>query len=177
MTRAAVLAIIVGAMTFGVFPAAAPAAADPPSDAPVAYLIGACWDPSKPVEQKPATIVYGCDSSSVMVDMTWTAWDGDGAQGTGTDDAVECKPNCAQGSRLANPIMVHAWNPLPATDLGCPADVQFYSDYTVAYPQGVPPWVRPGTSWTDGVDYVYVDGLPAVHFSGQRPYSCTPLAG
>jgi hypothetical protein len=32
------------------------------------------------------------------------------------------------------------------------------------------------TSRTEGVDYVYVDGLPAVHFSGQAPFNCTPPA-
>jgi hypothetical protein len=169
MLRAAVLPILVGALASGFLALAPQAAAEPE-----AYLIGACWDPGKPVEQEPSTIIYGCDSSSVMVDMTWTSWNADGATGTGTDDAVECQPNCAQGRRLANPIIVHAWNPLSASDIGCPPGIEFYSDYTVAYPAGVPPWVRPGTSWTEGVDYVYVDGLPAVHFSGQRPFSCTP---
>jgi hypothetical protein len=151
------------------------AAADPPAAGDTAYLIGACWDPSQPVEQQPARIVYGCDLSSVMENMSWSSWGADGASGTGTDNAVECQPNCAEGRRLFNPIIVHAWNPLPADKPGCPAGVEFYSDFTVAYPEAVPPWVKPGTSWTDGVDYTYVDGLPAVHFSSQGPLSCTPL--
>ncbi|MDT5110635.1 MAG: hypothetical protein QOE20_2525, partial [Mycobacterium sp.] len=35
-----------------------------------------------------------------------------GAKGTGTDSSIECQPNCANGTRLTNPIAVHAWNPV-----------------------------------------------------------------
>lgn len=174
MIRAVVVSTAAVMAAFGL--AAAPAAADPPAPDSTAYLIGACYDPSQPVQEKPATIVYGCDRSSVMQDMTWTSWGADGATGTGTDNAVDCQPNCAQGQRLLNPIIVHAWNPLPPNKFGCPDGVDFYSDYTVAYPDAVPPWVKPGTSWTEGVEYTYVDGLPAVHFSNQGPFSCTPLS-
>jgi hypothetical protein len=175
MVRAVVVSTAAVLAAFGL--AAAPAAAaDPPAPEGTAYLIGACYDPSQPVVEKPATIVYGCDNSSVMQDMTWTSWDAAGATGTGIDNAVECQPNCAEGRRLANPIIVHAWNPLPPKGIGCPPGVDFYSDYTVAYPQDVPPWVKPGTSWTHGVDYLYLDGLPAVHFSNQGAFSCTPLS-
>ena len=142
---------------------------------PTAYMFGACWDPSQPVAEKPATIVYGCDNSSVMQNMTWSSWGVDGAYGTGIDNAVECQPNCAEGKRLNNPIVVHAWNPEPADKPGCPAGVQFYTDFTVAYPEGVPPWVKPGTSWSADVDYINLNGLPAVHFKNQEPYSCTAL--
>nr|WP_099023447.1 hypothetical protein [Mycolicibacterium palauense] len=163
------------------WPAAPVAGAEPPtpdgpSDAST-YLIGACWDPSQPAEERPATVVYGCDHSSVMEDMTWSSWGADGATGTGVDNAVECQPNCAQGRRLSNPIVVHAWNPAPPDKPGCPPGLQFYRDMTVAYPATAPPWVVPGTSWTDGVDYIDVDGMPAVHFQYQGPYSCTPLSG
>lgn len=152
------------------------AAAEPTVPAPTAYLIGKCWDPSKPVEQKPATVVYGCDMTSVMEDMTWTAWDADGAQGTGTDNSVECQPNCAQGQHLINPIVVTAANPQSAAKPGCPDGVQFYSDFTVAYPKGVPPWIKPGTTWGDDVEFITVNGMPAVNFFDQGPFSCTPLS-
>jgi hypothetical protein len=171
MTRAAVLVATVLSVAVTGVPAAQ---AVPLSEVEPAYLIGACWDPAQPVEQKPATLVYLCDHTSVMREMTWTSWGPDGATGTGIDDAVECQPNCAEGTRLANPIRVHAWNPQPATAAGCPAGVQFYTDFTVAYPEGVPPWVQPGTSWTEDVDYIVLDGMPAVHFKNQHPLSCTP---
>lgn len=142
---------------------------------PVTYMIGKCFDPSQAVEERPATVIYNCDDTGIMKDMTWTSWGIDGANGTGVDSSVECKPNCAQGPTLVNPIVVHAWNPLPPTATGCPAGVQFYSDITIAYPEGAPPWIIPGTTWDTGTDFVEVDGMPAVHFSEVKPLSCTPL--
>ncbi|OBF11361.1 hypothetical protein [Mycobacterium sp. ACS4331] len=171
MIRAALIAA--GTCTLAVS-GLAPASADPDASGETAYLIGACYDPSQPVTERPATLVYGCDHSSVMTDMTWTSWGADGATGTGIDDAVECQPNCAQGARLSNPIVVHAWNPQPPAAAGCPDGVQFYTDFTVAYPEGVPPWVQPGTSWTEDVDFIRLDGVPAVHFKNQGPLTCTP---
>lgn len=160
-----VLAVLSGAAT-------GTAAAEPAT----VYMFGSCYDPSQPLQEQPQRVVYGCDSTSVMENMTWTAWGPDGAQGTGTDDAIECQPNCAQGNHLYNPIVVHAWNPKPADRPGCPPGVQFFSDFTVAYPAGLPPWVVPGTAWGADVQYVYVDGMPAVHYFDQHPYSCTPLS-
>lgn len=150
-----------------------PAAAAEPSSP--AYQFAACFDPGQPVVEKPQIVVYGCDHTSVMEDMTWTAWGADGASGIGVDNAIECKPNCAQGPRLMNPIVVHAWNPAPAETPGCPVGVEFYRDFTVAYPQGVPPWVQPGTSWTEDVSFIDLDGMPAVHFMNQTPSTCIPL--
>ncbi|MCX2929583.1 hypothetical protein ORI20_04810 [Mycobacterium sp. CVI_P3] len=151
------------------------AAADPAQDG-IVYVFGSCYDPSQPLQEKPQQVVYGCDSTSIMENMTWSTWGADGATGTGTDNAVRCQPNCAQGPHLYNPIVVHAWNPAPADKPGCPANARFYTDVTVAYPAGVPPWVVPGTTWGPDVEYTYVDGMPAVHFFDQRPYSCTPLS-
>ena len=152
--------------------AADPAVPDPGYDT-VTYLIGKCWDPSQPVEQEPTRVKYNCDGTSVMENMAWSSWSADGANGTGTDSSVECQPNCATGPRLVNPIVVHAWNPLPAD--GCPPNLQFYSELTVAYPQGVPPWITPGTQWNPQTLFTTVDGMPAVHYINQGAYSCTPL--
>jgi hypothetical protein len=105
--------------------------------------------------------------------MVWTTWDADSARGTGTDTSVECQPNCAQGTTLVNPIVVHAWNPVAAPDAACPRNVEFYTDMTIAYPKGAPPWIDPGTTWSPGTDFVTVDGMPAVHYSGLTP-TCGP---
>ena len=78
------------------------AAAEPP-----AYAIGKCVDPSQPVPQRPAQFDYNCDATGVMQDMVWTSWDRDGARGSSTDTSIECQPNCAQGARLTDPIVVH----------------------------------------------------------------------
>lgn len=142
---------------------------------PVTYMIGRCYDPTQPVVERPVEVEYNCDGTSIMEQMAWTAWGPDGASGFGMDNSVQCQPDCAQGPHLRFPIVVHAWNPKAPTTPGCPDGVEFYSDLTVAYPVGVPPWVVPGTSWSPTVDYTYVDGMPAVHFADQGPHSCTPL--
>ncbi|TGD88264.1 hypothetical protein BayCH28_10925 [Mycolicibacterium sp. CH28] len=171
MVRALLAACAVLAMAMAALANTATAAADPTT----AYMFGRCYDPSQPIEEQPQRVVYGCDSTSIMENMTWSSWGADGARGTGTDNSVECQPNCAQGRHLYNPIVVHAWNPVPADRPGCPGNVAFYSDFTVAYPAGVPPWVVPGTTWGSDVEYTYVDGMPAVHYLDQHPFSCTPL--
>lgn len=138
------------------------------------YAIGKCYDASRPPEERPTRFAYNCDETGVMEGMTWSSWGADGALGTGTDSAIECQPNCAQGARVSNPIVVHAWNPQPPSTVGCLPGVQFYSDMTIAYPKGVPPWIKPGTTWDDGTDFVTEDGMPAVHFSGLTP-RCAPV--
>ena len=42
------------------------------------------------------------------------------------------------------------------------------------FDHGAPPWITPGVTWSPGTDFVTVDGMPAVHFSGLTP-TCTPL--
>jgi hypothetical protein len=133
------------------------------------YAIGKCYDATQAPEQRPAAFAYNCDQTGVMQDMTWSSRDSEGANGSGTDSSVECQPNCAEGTRVFNPIAVHAWNPQSPATPGCPSDVQFYSDMTIAYPDGVPPWINPGTTWDTGTDFVTVNGKPAVHFSGLTP--------
>lgn len=140
---------------------------------PSVFAIGKCVDPSQPALQRPTRFAYNCDETGVMEAITWASWGADGAQGTGTDSSVECQPNCAESTRLTNPIVVHAWNALSPKDVGCPAGVQYYSDMTIAYPKGGPPWITPGTTWTPGTEFVTVDGMPAVHFSDLIP-NCRP---
>ena len=96
------------------------ATADPPPGTTV-FTIGKCFDPGQPAQQRPVRFDYDCNNTGVMEDMTWTSWGVDGAEGSGTDSSIECQPNCAQGSRLTNPILVHAWNPLQPTGRKCPA--------------------------------------------------------
>jgi hypothetical protein len=151
-----------------------PGAAADPEPGTTVFAIGKCFDPGQPALQRPARFAYNCDDTGVMDDMTWTSWGAEGAQGNGTDNSIECQPNCAQGTLLTNPILVRAWNPLPPSTADCPSNVQFYSDMTIAYPNGAPPWINPGTTWSDGTDFVTVDGMPAVHFSDLKP-NCRAL--
>ena len=166
------IAIAAGAVVL--FGGSAIASADPAEEDTTIFAIGKCYDPSQPPVQRPASFAYNCNTTGEMQDMTWSLWGADGARGTGTDSSVECQPNCAEGTRLLNPIVVHAWNPATSTSPACPPDVKFYSDLTIAYPKGAPPWIKPGTTWSPGTDFVTVDDMPAVHFSGLKP-SCAPL--
>lgn len=165
----------IAASAVAVFGATATAFAEPAQEQDASiYAIGKCYDPSQPPVQRPTSFAYNCDNTGVMQDMTWSAWGSDGADGVGTDSSVECKPNCAQGTTLINPIVVHAWNPATAPSATCPQDVKFYTDMTIAYPKGAPPWINPGTTWSPGTDFVTVDGMPAVHYSELTP-TCAPL--
>ncbi|MGU3500635.1 hypothetical protein [Mycobacterium sp. C31M] len=119
-----------------------------PTDA--VYAIGMCFDPANPLPQRPAVFDYNCDDTGVLHDMVWSTWDDQGASGFGTDISVECQPNCAEGARLTNPVVVHAWNPQPSSSPSCPANARFYADVTIAYPHTVPPWIQPGTEWYPG---------------------------
>jgi hypothetical protein len=85
------------------------------------FAIGKCFDPAQPAQQRPTGFDYNCDDTGVMEDMTWTSWGVDGAEGSGTDRSVECQPNCAQGARLTNPILVRAWNPLTPNSVDRPS--------------------------------------------------------
>lgn len=154
--------------------ASATASADPTEPGGPTYAIGKCYDPAQPPVPRPASLAYNCNNTGVMADMTWSAWGADGARGTGTDRSVECQPNCAEGATLVNPIVVHAWNPVTSPSAACPQNVQFYTDMTIAYPEGVPPWINPGTTWSPGTDFVTVDGMPAVHYTQSAP-TCEPL--
>ena len=164
----------IAASVVAIFGATATAAAEPVEQDGTTFAIGKCYDPGKPPVEKPVSFEYNCDNTGVMKDMAWTAWGADGANATGTDSSVECRPNCAQGRTLVNPIIVHAWNPVAAPSAACPQDVTFYTDMTIAYPKGTPPWIKPGTTWSPGTDFVTVDGMPAVHYSELTP-TCAPL--
>jgi hypothetical protein len=164
-TAAAVVGVVIGAAA--ALLVAGQAAADPVDAS--GYANGKCFAAGDAPEVKPVRFAYNCDETGVMQDMTWSSWDSDGAHGAGTDNAIECQPNCAQGTRVINPIVVHAWNPQAPTTPGCPPGVKFYADMTIAYPEGTPPWIDPGTTWDTGTDFVTVDDMPAVHYSGLTP--------
>lgn len=148
----------------------APSAAADPHPLSVTYAIGKCVTAEQPATAEPTSFDYNCDGTGVLEDMNWTEWGRDGARGTGEDSSIECQPNCAEGARLTNPVVVHAWNPTISDNPECPAATLFYRDMTIAYPEGVPPWITPGTTWDEGTDFVMVDDMPAVHFSAMDPF-------
>jgi hypothetical protein len=132
------------------------------------YMFGRCFGPSDLIQFRPATVVYGCDSTGIMEKMTWVNWGPDVADGGGTDDSTDCVPSCAQGKRYYNPVVVHAWNPKPA---GCRANILFWADFVIAYPQGTPPDLGPRRNGYDS-EFIQYDGMPAVHYFNQTARSC-----
>src|SRR5690606_40629065 len=93
-------AALIGAAALTILAAASPAAADPagPADPaaephPVSYLIGRCYDPSQPVEERPERILSNCEGTGRMRELTWTQWDAESARGTVIAESDECKPN------------------------------------------------------------------------------------
>lgn len=146
------------------------AAADPQPEQ-ILYAIGKCVTADQPAQAKPERFDYNCDGTGVLEDMNWTEWGYDGAKGTGEDSSIECQPNCAEGTKLTHPVVVHAWNPKQERgNSECPPGAAFYRDMTISYPDGAPPWIKPDTNWDEGIDFVTVDGMPGVHFSNLNPW-------
>lgn len=168
MARALAPSLLVIAAAFAPL-IAAPSAAAEPSPA-VQYAIGKCVTTEQPASVEPVRFDYNCDGTGILEGMVWTEWGPDGAKGTGKDTSIECQPNCAQGASLTNPVVVHAWNPTASDNPVCPAGTLFYRDMTIAYPDGVPPWIAPGATWDEGTDFVMIDDMPGVHFSNLDPF-------
>jgi hypothetical protein len=120
------------------------------------YAIPGCYPPNKTGadQNRPTQVVLqGCMSNGLWLEgMTWSTWGPDGADGTGTIAANTCEVNCASGPVVKNPVVVHAQNPQPAPQRShCPADVQFYSQVVLAFPNGSPPaqYVTTNTRYRD----------------------------
>ncbi|MBZ4557608.1 hypothetical protein GBO17_02400 [Mycobacterium avium subsp. hominissuis] len=139
--------------------AAAPAAGPPPT--PESYAIPGCYNPSVlPVERPKKLNVLGCASVAVALqDMSWSSWGPQGADGTGTAVFKLCDPNCATGSQLTEPVVVHAWNPQPPRrEAICQDGLKIFADMILAFPKDVPP---PDVQKMN----TQYHGMPAVHFA------------
>ncbi|MEB4211398.1 hypothetical protein OQ789_20435 [Mycobacterium sp. 94-17] len=137
-----------------------PAPSSAPS-APESFAIPGCYNPSVPPVARPRKLnVLGCASVAVALqDMSWSSWGPQGADGTGTALFKLCDPNCAAGSQLTEPVVVHAWNPQqPRREAICQTGLEIYADMILAFPKGVPP---PTVQKMNG----QYNGAPAVHFA------------
>lgn len=92
-----------------------------------------------------------------LEDMSWTSWGPQGADGTGTAVLNTCENDCASGPVVKNPIVVHASNAQPAPrQARCPANLLFYIDIILAFPQTLPPakYLPPNTIRYEGMTAV-----------------------
>ncbi len=66
-----------------------------------------------PASEKPTTLALNYRFLS-LTNLTWMTWGPDGADGTGVENVqINCDPTCAEGSRYANPVSVHATAQIP----------------------------------------------------------------
>lgn len=140
--------------------ATAPSAQPAPS-APESFAIPGCYNPSVPPVARPKRLnVLGCASVAVALqDMSWSSWGPQGADGTGTAVFKLCDPNCAAGSQLTLPVVVHAWNPQqPRREAICQVGLEIFADMILAFPKGAPP---PNVQKMN----TQYNGAPAVHFA------------
>lgn len=157
---AGVLIVVGVQLTHGQHGATAPGTSPSPA-APASFAIPGCYNPSVPPVARPKRLnVLGCASVAVALqDMSWSSWGPQGADGTGTALFKLCDPNCAAGSQLTEPVIVHAWNPQPPRrEAICQVGLQIFADMILAFPKGVPP---PNVQKMN----TQYDGKPAVHFA------------
>jgi hypothetical protein len=165
-----VAVLLIGALTFvGVrltrgneSVAGHPTAQPPP---PTFFAIPGCYNPSvQPTERPKRLNILGCASVAVALqDMSWSSWGPQGADGTGTAVFKLCDPNCATGTQLTDPVVVHAWNAQPPRpDAICQAGLKIFADMILAFPKNVPP------PTAQKMDTQY-NGMPAVHYVNYSP--------
>lgn len=89
-----------------------------------------------------SSMTFACDSTLMMQDAHWTAWNSSYASGTATLLQDDCNPDCAQGTQAHNKVKVRFDKPVKAS---CG---EFYSEAVFTYvgkPVGVPDY-KP--TWT-----------------------------
>jgi hypothetical protein len=125
-------------------PVAAPSGTPPPSGTTVYFAESG--DVNGTVVYEPACR-SGCelsgDGTTGLWNMTWPAWTGTEAVGTGTEKLDDCNPNCAAGKLYSVPVKVTFSKPAKACGTG---GTRLY--------------------WTS-MSFTWPDGLPSV-FSGQN---------
>lgn len=103
---------------------------------------------------------YCGDGGTQLDHLTWTAWGPNGADGQGYFSVKSCVPDCAEGGMAHFPAEVHATNPIALEhNTGCPADMKFYTDLTLAFPTSSPDGLNGQTINS------HYDGYPAIKFS------------
>jgi hypothetical protein len=163
--------LVVGALIFagvkltgGQHSTAAQSTSQPPAP-PDSYAIPGCYNPAVQPSERPKKLnVVGCASVAVALqDMSWSSWGPQGADGSGTAVFKLCDPNCATGSQLTKPVVVHAWNAQPPRrDAICQVGLKIFNDMILAFPQGAPP------PTAQKMDTQY-KGMPAVHYVDYSP--------
>ena len=132
-----------------------------PSPPATSFAIPGCYSRVVPPDERPVKLnVVGCASVAVALqDMSWSSWGPPGRRRTGVAVFKTCEPNCAMGSQLKNPVVVHAWNPQPPrANSGCRDGLKVFADMILAFGKGTPP----PTAQKMNAQY---NGMPAAHYT------------
>ncbi|MDF2823029.1 MAG: hypothetical protein K0R68_437 [Mycobacterium sp.] len=138
--RPAVRAVMAGAVLIAANSLATGLAGSAHAD-PAVLALPACYGAETLPAERPAQAIFQfcADAGKQLTDLRWSDWGPGGANGTGTYSYRVCEPNCAAGSTVSLPVVVHADEPGPASSSsGCPEGVSFYANLVIAYRDGVP---------------------------------------
>jgi hypothetical protein len=129
-------------------PAATPVASSPSPATPATYL--AIGQDVRGTRVLRPSCAKGCvlsgDSTAILWHMTWQTWTAAQAVGTGTEELVDCTPNCAAGK-------------------------QYKVAVRVTFSQPVKVCVDGGQRFWTRASFVYPNGLPSVFAGGNAPAS------
>ena len=68
---------------------------------------------------KPANVILACGDASIgATGVTWSAWSGKSATGSGTGQLNDCNPNCASGKTKTAPMTLTASKPVTCKKTG-----------------------------------------------------------
>ena len=163
MAVVAALGILAAAISLG-----APVRADVPRVGPeIQYGVPGYYVLRlSPIEARPAEFNWEY-RFHFFRNVQWSSWGPDGAQATGTEFVqTSCDPSCSNGPSFTNPVQIRASNPQPpAPNTGCPADVLFYTDIVIVYPNAAPPQFE-----ARDLQWASQSGRPAAHYSAHQPF-------
>jgi hypothetical protein len=92
----------------------APATQVRSSTGPAQIYFPLCGGPTTAVKSKiePTSLTFSCDSTLSAVDVHWSTWNSDHAQGTAVLEENDCTPSCAEDTLARNKVTVRFDKPV-----------------------------------------------------------------
>jgi hypothetical protein len=123
----------------------------------VVYFAEGGGDVNVPGAYKP-TCATGCglsgDGTTELYNMTWSAWNGTDAVGTGTEKIDDCAPNCATGTLHSVAVAVTFSKPVQVCVGGVAK--RYWTQVAFAWPQGLPAALSGANAPLNPVDYANI---------------------
>lgn len=134
-----------------------------PTPNPAAVYIGRCFAPGDQLQIEPSSVPYGCDGTGTLINMHWTSWAQQGANGAGSTSLNDCNPTCAEGKEHYYSVVVHLGGAQPVPSVAaCTNSAEFYATLIIAFPNGWPAALFGGPAPTTyrGMGAESYDALP-----------------